>query len=427
MNKRTKTALSLAMAFVLAFSGILAVGTIKAKADQWAAPAFVITDANSTYADYKIKYDKSNSGNTDTIAITNNHSSTVAIKVSVGLAEADSYSTVDTAYTRFKAGFSSDNKKELSPSEYNYFEGVVTAGSTSTFEMVTKTLPSGTYASWVFSIEITSADGCPHEWKDGVCTICGKVCDHSKLTSRVGEKASDTNSKTHTVYYDCAICGKQEIKTEEVEHTIVYDASSGIHYSDTTHPVKCKYCNYPFTEGDCTFNRTVIEKYNGNYHQKATACQYCNNVKKSYGKSGYTYVAHKVKNNKCTICGAKIIKPGNTKITSVSKGKASSKKVYAKAHYDAAGKWHPSGYSTAYYYPVTVKFKKAKNAKKYLITYAKPVRTLSEPWGNEVTKKTSIKLTNPTMGVKSSKLTIYITPVSKTGTYGKTVKKTIKL
>jgi hypothetical protein len=78
-------------------------------------------------------------------------------------------------------------------------------------------------------------------------------------------------------------------------------------------------------------------------------------------------------------------------------------------------------------YPLTVEYTKAKNAEKYIISLSKPVKTLDSTTGLSVSKKTTFDFKNPTMGVKTNKITVYVTPVSSTGTYGKSVKKTITL
>ena len=69
----------------------------------------------------------------------------------------------------------------------------------------------------------------------------------------------------------------------------------------------------------------------------------------------------------------------------------------------------------------------SKNAVNYIVTNAAD-KDLDDGHKNTVvTKKKEFTYTYTSSRKKASKVTIYITPISKTGTFGKTVKKTITL
>lgn len=259
-----------------------------------------------------------------------------------------------------------------------------------------KDIPASAGASYSFTVKMISQDECTHA-KDA------------------GTPLKKTASE-HTMSYGCKWCGKKDIATETAAHTF---KATGESYSKTSHKIECTACGYTSTE-KCKFSKTKYTKINGNCHKKETVCAGCGNVKSSKDE------AHKVSGGKCKHCAAKVVAPGTVKITSIKPKKAYTKKTTVKAHW--AGKtWIPAKKATSYFYPLTVKYTKAKNAKKYIISLKKPLTTLDSEAGLSVSKKTTYEFKNPTKGVKTKKITVYVTPVSSTGTYGKSAKKAITL
>lgn len=140
------------------------------------------------------------------------------------------------------------------------------------------------------------------------------------------------------------------------------------------------------------------------------------------------------KKNVCK-CGYKQIIPGNTKILSAKQSGKMKKikgttagfwyKTYSGTskiptwHYQKPTKYNNKGYK------IKFKLKKAKNVDYYLVS------TKKNPEASAGTAKQQFKKTSFTYNYiskkKVKKVTLYVTPVSKTGNYGKTIKKTIKL
>ena len=259
-----------------------------------------------------------------------------------------------------------------------------------------KNIPAGAKATYRFSVRMIAQDECVHE--KGAGTALKKT------------------AKEHTMSYECKWCGKKDIATATGAHTF---KPTGESYSKTTHRIECTECGYGKSE-NCKFTKTKYVKFNGNCHKKKLVCAACGNVKSTKN------VAHKVSGGKCKYCHAKVVTPGATKITGITQLNPYTKQTKSTGHW--AGKvWIPSTTATSCFYPLTVKYKKAKNAKKYIISLSKPVKTLDGTAGLSVSKKTAFNFKNPTKGVKTKKITIYVTPVSSTGTYGKSAKKTIVL
>ncbi len=259
-----------------------------------------------------------------------------------------------------------------------------------------KNIPATAKATYSFTVKMISQDECVHAKGEGT--------------------ALKKTAAEHTMSYACKWCGKRDISTETAAHTFQPNGES---YSKTTHRIECTACGYISTE-NCKFSKTKYTKVNGNCHKKELVCAGCGNVKSSKNE------AHKVSGGKCKHCSAKVVTPGSTKISSIKPQKSYTKQTKVTGHW--AGKtWIPTKTATSYFYPLTVKYTKAKNAKKYIISLSKPVITLDSLTGLSVSKKTTYNFKNPTKGVKTKKITIYVTPVSSTGTYGKSAKKTITL
>ena len=259
-----------------------------------------------------------------------------------------------------------------------------------------KAIPASAKATYSFTVKMISQEECVHAKDEGT--------------------ALKKTASEHTMTYGCKWCGKRDIATETASHTFQPNGES---CSKTTHRIECTACGYTSAE-NCKFTKTNYKKVNGNCHKKELVCSGCGNVKSSKNE------VHKVSGGKCRYCSAKVVAPGTTKITGIKPQKSYTKKTKVKGHW--AGKvWIPTKTATSYFYPLTVKYSKAGKAKKYIISLKKPVATLDSETGLSVSKKTTYKFKNPTKGVKTKKITIYVTPVSSTGTYGKSAKKSITL
>jgi hypothetical protein len=109
--------------------------------------------------------------------------------------------------------------------------------------------------------------------------------------------------------------------------------------------------------------------------------------------------------------------PGSLKVNKAKNSAKGTKKTYK------------SGSEKYYHYFFKISFDvTSKNAVKYIVSTNKDV-TASVSRGNKQTFSKG-KFTYTYKGKKNkkaTKVTLYITPVSKTGTYGKTIKKTITL
>ena len=100
------------------------------------------------------------------------------------------------------------------------------------------------------------------------------------------------------------------------------------------------------------------------------------------------------------------------------------KNHYRKGYWNRFGEWEPEIRSQTYDYKIKIKFKKAKNAERYVVSTLNDIDT--GVIGKMGKNKTSATFTY-VASEKSKKVTLYLIPVSKTGTPGKSVKKVVKL
>lgn len=105
-------------------------------------------------------------------------------------------------------------------------------------------------------------------------------------------------------------------------------------------------------------------------------------------------------------------------------GKMKIKKYHRNGYFDRFWEWHPARTTTTYNYKIKIKFKKAKNAERYVVSTLNDIDT--GVICNMGKNKTSATFTY-TASKKVSKVKLYLIPISKTGTPGKSVKKIVKL
>lgn len=263
------------------------------------------------------------------------------------------------------------------------------------------------------------------------CFLCGFVCEHPAdkrvyyadvTTSKYD--SYDYNSKAHMKLYKCEYCCKSSIVDESTAAKHKYTRTKDSIYNDY-HTATCKVCDYTVTN-KCNYKTTYKKSSSDTHHKVIKTCTIC----KQKGYIAKDSQKHSYKDNKCTKCGFVRVVPGTVKI-STAKNTAKGKKrtvnvdgkwVYSNGEYI----WKKPYKYTVYDYKISLKFS-SKNAVKYIVTNAAD-KDLDDGHKNRiVTKKKEFTYTYTSSRKKASKVTLYITPISKTGTYGKTVKKTITL
>lgn len=263
------------------------------------------------------------------------------------------------------------------------------------------------------------------------CFLCGFVCEHpaDKRVYYVDITTSkydsyDYNSEGHTKLYKCEYCCKSSIADESTTEKHKFTHTKSNMYNDY-HTSTCKVCDYT-VDSKCSYKTYVKKTSSDKTHSLYKKCKTC----KQKGYISKDTEKHTYKNNVCTKCGFKRIVPGTVKI-STAKNTAKGKKrtvnvdgkwVYRNGEYI----WKKPYKYTVYDYKISLKFS-SKNAVKYIVTNAAD-KDLDDGHKNRiVTKKKEFTYTYTSSRKKASKVTLYITPISKTGTYGKTIKKTITL
>lgn len=259
-------------------------------------------------------------------------------------------------------------------------------------------------------------DVCKHPiWYYGVCETCKMKCNHNSF-KKSGIYSSTISDNNHVISYDCAICGTKDVKEEEQTHTWKID---GIGVGGK-HSESCTVCGV-FRTVDCV-QKSITTKHltefseKGCYHEQSSVCE-CG------GTFAPKKVAHSFKKNVCTVCKFKQIVPGKTTIKKVKQTQKLKKKKWTeRGHWDSFGNWISTQKHVYYTCKVKLTLKKGKNTYGFNITTNKSgiKRTVT-------TKKTTYTLKYDSNKVKPKKITVYVTPISKTGTLGKTVRKVVKL
>ena len=266
------------------------------------------------------------------------------------------------------------------------------------------------------------------------CFLCGYVCEHpaDKRVYYVDITTSkydsfDYNSEGHTKLYKCEYCCKSSIADESTTEKHKYGKwETKASWYEESHTRKCTVCDYK-ESGTCTYKKSYKKSTNDKTHGVMLKCTVC----KQQGYIAKDIENHTYKNNVCTKCGFKRIVPGALKInkaTNATKGKkrtvnVDGKWVYSNGEYI----WKKPYKYTCYDYKIDVKVT-SKNAVKYLVNTAADKELDDGRNNRKIFQKNTFTYTYTGIrNKKATKFTIYITPISKTGTYGKTVKKTITL
>lgn len=256
---------------------------------------------------------------------------------------------------------------------------------------------------------------------DSKCQNCGYKCKHPKASREYYNEYSAYNGK-HMQRFSCSVCQEVSLtdKADQKNCTFkkwTHETNFDRHYAD------CTVCGNTYTE-DCAL-KTSYKKDAWDTHVVTKTCTKCKEDSILSSKKGAN---HTFKNNVCTKCKFKRIVPGTLKVTSAKQsGKMKSKKTYypAKWVYEVSSGWvHKKAHTvTEYKYPISMKVNKTKNVTKYVVSYTKYYH---EDNVIASSTKTSFKCTY-SANKKVSKATMYIIPLSKTGTPGKAIKKVIKL
>ncbi len=259
-----------------------------------------------------------------------------------------------------------------------------------------------------------------HSWNSstGICTVCNAKCEHKSTELNGYEKDGATASTSHFINYKCKECGHIVQTKEKHSFKVESKGSNGSHY------VKCTKCGESKAV-NCKFSKIV--KYNqlkafdtkGYHHNTVYKCE-C-------GATKSVAQQHTFKNNKCTKCGFKRVIPGKVSSVKVTK-KSSLKKKTVKWNGHWSGKeWIPAHTTTFYVADYTFKCNKPKNVSKYEIEYSPFVNSVVSGGKTvQLVSKNKFKF-HFCLYKKSQTVTVKVTPISKTGTRGKTKKLKVKV
>lgn len=253
------------------------------------------------------------------------------------------------------------------------------------------------------------------------CYYCDYVCPHTDKLMHNDENSFspyETEGDKHYQRWTCKTCGTDGRVENGTPCTWEYSKESG-----DTHRMLCKVCaNVKY--GDCVY-KTVYkqEKADDVYHTKETFCTICKTYKLATVSSPSE--KHTYKNNKCTVCGFVKIIPGKTGAKTFKCISAKKVKRTTYAHWDQNWNWVPAKTYYVYVYKFKVKLKKAKKADYYLVSDKKAVFATNESGNRQTSKKVSFTYVFESSKPKS-KVNLYLTAISKSGTPGKTVKKAVK-
>lgn len=244
---------------------------------------------------------------------------------------------------------------------------------------------------------------------------CGHTCTHPEADRAYYNEYVQLEGGKHAQMFECKTCEQKAYDTSQAKACTLsaWTADNNHDY----HRAECTLCGKSYQE-NCSFTKKTYVHYRWDTHFEYPTCSVCGKKGNGIGKK------HIFKSNKCTQCGFKRIVPGTSKVTYMKQsGKMKRKKYTRNGYWDRFGEWHPKRTTITYNYTIKIKFKKAKNAVKYVVSPSKNPDLAIYTIGKN---KTSATFTY-TDSKKKSKVTLYFIPISKTGTPGKAVKKVIKL
>ncbi len=253
-------------------------------------------------------------------------------------------------------------------------------------------------------------------WVNGGCMYCNTMCNHPE-EYRQYYCETDSIYYGHYMYqdgyhyrlYTCIQCGTAEcVETQGSACKFEYRVSE----DSLCHDVTCKVCGYSEKE-QCQYKTYTKKTSSDKTHITYKKCKVCGRKDEKSEKK----VKHTYKDNQCTKCGFKRVVPGTVKIKSASCAKKGTKKNY---------KVNGQKYYR-YIYNLNLSLS-SKNAVKYIVSVNKDTSYDDVRGVKQIFTKSKFTYTYKSKkNKKPTKVTLYITPVSKTGTYGKTVKKTVTL
>ncbi len=247
------------------------------------------------------------------------------------------------------------------------------------------------------------------------CYYCGAKCPHDGEVSFTGDYEAKDNK--HYKKYQCKICYDYVYATTGEACKPEYTKDSG-----DRHRIMCKVCG-DIQYGDCVY-KTVYKSDDDKYHEAETFCTVCKTYKQTVGASSPSS-KHTYKNNKCTVCGFVKIIPGKTGAKTFKCISAKKVKRTIPAHWDQNWNWIPAKSYYVYVYKFKVKLKKANKAEHYVVSDKKAVFATNESGNRQTSKKVSFTYVFESSKPKS-KVNLYLSAVSKSGTAGKVVKKAVK-
>lgn len=251
----------------------------------------------------------------------------------------------------------------------------------------------------------------------GPCSSCGFECTHLRADRSYGGFGyKQMGNGYHCPYFKCNVCGSATglDPADKIKCTLGKWTQDRFDVSEGRHRAECKVCHCD-TVKNCVYKDAYAKSdYAKHIHKKK--CTVCG------GNGDSVLEKHKFKSNKCTKCGFKRVLPGKAKIVSVKqKGRKKKGKRVEEAHWEDRGAtvyWIPR--KTYSYYKYVLSFNvKGSKTKYYEITAGKNNITIN------CKKKKSTYTFTSSKPIK--KVTFYVTPVSSSGTPGKTVKKVVKL
>lgn len=278
---------------------------------------------------------------------------------------------------------------------------------------------------------VSNEEYCPkdisgiHDFYQGECRYrCGYQCKHPRESRRYIDQYEITvvnGVSKHMRSFKCSECDLLVEDPADAQACTV-EKWSKESAERKEHHGTCTVCGKEVYMA-CEYNKTKYTKINESAHNVSKQCSICGGYDGSYY---YKSEKHAFKKNVCTKCKFKRVMPGTLKISSLKqKGKKKKTHYTVEAHWEKRGStyyWIPAKKATSYEYKLYYKIR-SKNAKKYIISL-NPNWKASGDWMLSTKKKSFTYKFYRSTPIK--KLTLYLTPVSKTDTPGKTVKRVVK-